>query len=324
MLACESFKLFMALVGLRSVKDGYAMLRALTPRKIALYAVPGLLYAFNNNLYLMLLSWVPPASFAALLHTRALWAGLMYKILGRPMSGRQWVGLTLLASGTSLAQYATAGKEEDNLAENSGASIAVAMTPAGLMAASLYAFISAFAGVFGELLLKSQASLHVANVPLYSWGVIFNAMMLFGGDHTVAVESGVLDASASGSMETDPLGSFASSEAAAESWIDEGGVWRGWDLPSTYLVMVLMATSGYAHGYVTREYGFIVKTMAIAASNVLVYILSVALFGAPLALGFIFGAGILFTGVVLYHTAPKAVAEVTATKKSDVSGDANA
>ena len=57
-------------------------------------------------------------------------------------------------------------------------------------------FNSAFAGVYSELLLKKDGSLHsihLQNMLLYSWGILFNGVALFVKDRERLAAHGLFD-----------------------------------------------------------------------------------------------------------------------------------
>lgn len=276
----ELFKLGMAASALRQVQGGWDSVRAFSVTMWLKFAVPAACYCLNNNIHLLVLSAVSPASFMVMLHTRALWAGLLFRcVLARRLSRRQWAALALLCSGAALAQWSTAGNDADNIAaERDGAGVAIAMTPTGLLLACLYAVISSFAGVYNEALLKTAGSysIHAANVPLYLWGSAFNFALLL-----------VAQRSRGGSNEA-----------------HAAGLTRGWEQWPTWATAMLMATSGLANGWVMKRFDNIVKILCIAASNSLVYGVSVIFLGTPLVPGFVVGGGAVLLSAYWYNVSP--------------------
>lgn len=79
----------------------------------------------------------------------------------------------------------------------------------GLLLTLFYTLLSTLAGVYSEVLLKKQdLSLSAANAALYAWGIVFNAIMLM-----------------------------------MQSQQGEGGFFRGWEYPVTWMTLMFMVSA---------------------------------------------------------------------------------
>lgn len=141
-------------------------------RKESVYfGVPALCYMVNNNIEFEVLKYMPPAMYQTLNNLKILTTGvLVHFFLGRKLRNMQWAALMMLMFGAMLAQtnpssFAASG---ENLTY-------------GLLLLVPYCFISAFAGVFSELMMKKNFndSIHMQNGILYTFGFVFNLLWYF-------------------------------------------------------------------------------------------------------------------------------------------------
>ena len=110
------------------------------------------------------------------------------------LSDVQIVAILLLAAGAAVSQFPIclqvcdeAGQLEDSI----GAQTAIIGAAVALVACVL----SAFGGVYSELLLKKDGalhSIHLQNLLLYGWGVIFNSLALLVKDRERIASGGLL------------------------------------------------------------------------------------------------------------------------------------
>jgi len=180
----------------------YAMLpasarshRALHISDALRFAAPAFVYFVNNNLIFVILTYVNSTTFQILSSLKTVFTGLLFRlILKRILSDVQAVSILLLACGAAVSQFPIclqacndAGELEDSV---SGAGAVV-----GATVAVLACLLSAFGGVYSELLLKKDGnlhSIHLQNMLLYSWGVLFNALALAFKDRKHIAEGGLL------------------------------------------------------------------------------------------------------------------------------------
>lgn len=212
-------------------ENGLGELRRLTLGGFLKYGVPGFLYMINNNLFLTVLTMMPPAYFQLLLNSRVVWTGLAFRwFMGRELTKRQWIASFTLLLGCVLSQYGGSA---------SGDSVTV-VSATGLILTGVYCAISVSASVYNELLMKTEPSLHVANVQLYAFGVLFNVFTLL--------------------WQSDSAG---------------GGFWRGWQLSTTWAICCFNVVIGLLISRVMKNFDSIMKIFCIACSNLLVYCVSV-------------------------------------------------
>jgi len=183
---------------------------------------------------------------------------------------------------------------EAGTADGSEASDVPQFTLQSLMLTLLYTWISVAAGVYNESLLKSSTrSIHLANVPLYMWGVAFNAVIMLLGDSQSTADVGGAD-------------------------IDAGGFWRGWDRPATWFLMVLQALIGLGISVLMRQFDNVVKILCVSTSNVLVYIVGVVVLGYPLEPTFVAGGTLVLGAAYVYNVSGASKDSGTEVKKSSL------
>ncbi|KAH9505126.1 hypothetical protein Btru_059619 [Bulinus truncatus] len=121
----------------------------LTLNVILPFALPALCYTINNNLAVFMQTQMDPATYVVLGNLKIVTTAMLYKIIIRN---------TVALEGKSLA-----------LSE-------IHITFLGLATLLCYCFISGFAGVFTEYILKKHLELSVfyQNILLYLFGVLFN------------------------------------------------------------------------------------------------------------------------------------------------------
>ncbi|KAG0223087.1 hypothetical protein BGW42_006108, partial [Actinomortierella wolfii] len=135
---------------------------------ILLFAVPGAIYFFNNNLTFVLLSLMPAPTYVVLSNLKILTTGLFsYWFLHRHLSSKQWVSLGLLFLSTAISQIDL----------DKGISLAISIQAFLLMI--LFCSLSAAASVFSEYVMKDRfgdESIHLQNMKLYMFGILFNGI----------------------------------------------------------------------------------------------------------------------------------------------------
>jgi len=223
------------------------------------YAVPGFLYCINNNLLFTVLVLIPPAVYQQLINLRTVECGIMYHLQGRPLSRRQWWGILAITAGSILCQM----KSLELSAE-------MAFSILGVTLCIVSTWISTIAGVINENLLKSDVNFYIANIQLYSYGIVFNLLFQF---------------------------------FRAQLHSREGNMWRGWDHFSTYVMCLVMAMTGLWTAAVMKQYDNIVKIICIALSNFLTFTVGVCYFGnQEFSVPFCIGALLTCSGACLYNS----------------------
>jgi hypothetical protein len=184
----------------------------------------------NNNLFIFALRLVPGSIFQMLLNLRSLYTGILFYFLGRQLSGRQWSSLVLLCFGTVLCQYVNMEDTGSMIAWQSGVTLSI-----------IYGVISVAAGVWTELLLKKGANIYLDNAQLYFYGIWFN----LGG--VLMLQWGT--------------------EAEGGGGKTPAGVFRGWELASTWTICLNIAATGLIVSAIFKYYDNIVKIFAVTVSN---------------------------------------------------------
>jgi hypothetical protein len=171
---------------------GLQDLRRITPASFLKYGVPSLIYAVNNNLDLFIMTVMSGATFQLLLNSRVVWTGLAFRwLLNRHLTRQQWVASCVLLLGCALSQMSSAASSSGAAAHGGGDGVVVppAVSLYGFALAMVYCLLSVTASVYNELLMKTEPSLHLSNIQLYSFGVLMNLAGLF---YQVRVKCGVL------------------------------------------------------------------------------------------------------------------------------------
>eukprot|EP00658_Telonema_sp_P-2_P045255 TRINITY_DN3319_c0_g1_i2.p1 TRINITY_DN3319_c0_g1~~TRINITY_DN3319_c0_g1_i2.p1 ORF type:complete len:379 (+),score=98.31 TRINITY_DN3319_c0_g1_i2:117-1253(+) len=171
-LVMETLKLgvsYFKLKGELSPDELGAAFRSIKPKDMLMYGVPGLCYAFNNNLEIVALRFMDPATNRLLNNLKIVSTALMFRsIMSKQITGQQVVALAMLLCGSCLASTAHGSGQDGELY----------VTTAGILVMILYGFVSGFAGVFNEYIMKqgvgADLSIHLQNLLLYSWGILLN------------------------------------------------------------------------------------------------------------------------------------------------------
>ncbi|CAB1337050.1 unnamed protein product [Coregonus sp. 'balchen'] len=142
---------------------------------VAPYAVPALLYAFNNNLVVLMQIYMDPSSFQVLSNLKIASTALLYtSCLGKRLRSAQWLALGILMGAGVCHSYSSLDLEDSGQTEDQ-ASSRLHITAWGLVLVLVYCFISGLAAVYTERVLKSQRlPLSLQNVYLYVFGVAIN------------------------------------------------------------------------------------------------------------------------------------------------------
>lgn len=155
------------------------------------YAVPALLYAFNNNLVVSMQAHMDPSSFQVLSNLKIASTALLYtSCLGKRLRPGQWIALIFLMGAGLLHSYSSLDPERlDQLEDDTHPRLHI--TAWGLFLMLVYCFISGLAAVYTEKVLKSQRlPLSLQNLFLYVFGVGINLVSHFSSS---GGENGFLD-----------------------------------------------------------------------------------------------------------------------------------
>ncbi|KAJ1628967.1 nucleotide-sugar transporter-domain-containing protein [Pavlovales sp. CCMP2436] len=148
-----------------------------TRREQLLYAIPGALYTFDNNLVFIILRYLDAASLAVLWNVKIVFTALGLRLLvGRRLLASQWLALGVLTLGVTVSHVdrlwvVVYGCSTDacSTPRDMTYAIGAAMTLVATAVVSI-------ANVVEEKLLKDrlETPLYCQNVVLYAWGVFFN------------------------------------------------------------------------------------------------------------------------------------------------------
>jgi hypothetical protein len=310
-LVVEILKLFVSLFGMWSHDKKFTELRTSTWSQFFKYSIPGILYAINNNIFLIVLLQLSPALFQLLLNLRVVWTAFIFKfMLGRQVSGKQWIAISCLIIGCVLSQSSTVHSVQQISSSTTKSLTATSIADStetdmnasalGLILVAAYTLISTSAGVINEVLLKSGVSLHTANFQLYFFGVILNffALMQQGLNRHNAVGSGSQSHNVNDSTH---LHHDKQSFMSVHMWQE---YFRGWDEPITITIAVLMAISGLLISRIMQKFDSIIKIYCVAVSNLSVYLYLVFIDGQSITISFLV-AFILVSGSAYYYQIEK-------------------
>lgn len=135
---------------------------------LLLFAVPGAIYFFNNNLTFILLSLMPAPTYVVLSNLKILTTGLFsYWFLHRLLTKPQWISLGILFFSTAISQV--------DLEKG----LSLSISPQAFLLMILFCSLSAAASVFSEYVMKERfanESIHLQNIKLYMFGILFNGI----------------------------------------------------------------------------------------------------------------------------------------------------
>lgn len=149
-------------------------------RDVLHFAVPALVYFANNNLMFFIIARINATQFQILSCLKTVFTALLFRaVLCRILSTAKWAAIVTLASGAASSQIHQTCAVLARGEEGSGYSAEHSDATLGVFATVLSSFLSSFAGIYSEMLLKKDAqlhSIHLQNSMLYAWGVVFNTI----------------------------------------------------------------------------------------------------------------------------------------------------
>ena len=273
--------------------------RALSRRDVLQFSVPAFVYFVNNNLTFIILMYVNSTTFQILSALKTVATGILFRvILKRELDAVQRAAIILLACGAATSQFPICQGCGSQLFDPSNATQVAAAAAAaeeaakpnswsgsdaiiGVAVSLLACFNSAFAGVYSELLLKKDGSLHsihLQNMLLYAWGILFNGIALLVKDRERVIARGLFDGY-----------SFA--------------VW---------LLVTNNALNGLAISAILKFANNIVRVFAHTMAMMLTMILEVLLVSAPLSPQLCVSITVVSCSTFLYNSKPPPKKVVTA------------
>ena len=159
------------------------------------FAVPALVYFFNNNIVFLIMSKISSTDFQILSCLKTVFTAVLFRcILSRSLSVVQWASVVTLACGAASSQIKKQCGSVTVAEHGSGDAIQLSDAVVGALATVASCLLSSFAGVYSELLLKKDGnlhSIHLQNLMLYAWGVVLNLIGLVWIDGNIVLSRGV-------------------------------------------------------------------------------------------------------------------------------------
>merc|ERR1712232_201338 len=252
----------------------------------AIYSVPGLPYAVQNQLIFYAVANLQPAMFQLASKMKFVSTALLSRIvLKKTLTQVQWIGIVLLMLGLVVSKSplimgcgshhsvpvpATSDKSPA-LAQDqvqTGASYDNSRFVVGMMLVTVTSTLSGASGIANEFLLKQHdegVSVLLKNAQLYLWGVVFNG---FGC---------ILEVTSKGN--SDPLHGFG---------------------PWTWVIVFLRSCEGVSISFIMQYMDNIVKCFVSAALVYTTALSSYLIFGEAIDLIFLLGLLICSLALVLY------------------------
>ncbi|KAL3993791.1 Nucleotide-sugar transporter family protein [Acanthocheilonema viteae] len=153
-------------------------------------AVPAFLYVVQNNLLFIALSKLDAATYQVTYQFKILTTAIFsVTLLGRKLNSQKWISLLLLTVGVALVQLPTdLNKVTSSTAKSFLSTDADKMV--GLFTVIAACFLSGFAGVYLEKVLKSSTSLWMRNLQLAFFSIIGGFFMVWFYDSEQVNEYG--------------------------------------------------------------------------------------------------------------------------------------
>ncbi|XP_017147832.1 UDP-N-acetylglucosamine transporter [Drosophila miranda] len=259
--------------------------------------VPSLVYIVQNNLLYVSASHLDAATYQVTYQLKILTTAMFaVVILRRKLLTTQWGALLLLVMGIVLVQLAQtvtspSGSSDSSSSSSStggGAASSSSAIPEqnrmlGLWSALGACFLSGFAGIYFEKILKgAEISVWIVNVQLSLLSIPFGLLTCFVND---------------------------------ASRIFEHGFFHGYDFFVWYLVL-LQAGGGLIVAVVVKYADNILKGFATSLAIIISCVASIYIFDFNLTLQFSFGAALVIASIFMYgydpsRSGPKTTAQTT-------------
>jgi len=222
-------------------------------------SIPAAGYFMSNNINFFVVQYLGPTTFQLLSSLKIVSTAILFRaIMGVYLSGIKWKMLILVTLGCSVSQLGS-----------SNASLSDSCT--GYALKFLNVLITGLASVYNEKILKSSqvVSVHLQNLLLYLWGVLFAVCSL---------------------LTTTPSAFWSPKELL-----------KGYT-PITFLIVINYALVGLATSFVLKYLDNIAKALAAAASIFFVAIFSYIFFLEPLTTNLVLGMGIVVISCEVFYT----------------------
>lgn len=251
-------------------------------KSVRLFPIPSVIYLIHNNVQFATLTYVDTSTYQIMGNLKIVTTGILFRLfLQRKLSNLQWMGIILLAIGTTTSQVKGCGEPScDSL---------FSAPIQGYMLGILSACLSALAGVYTEFLMKkNNDSLYWQNVQLYTFGAIFNMARLIVDDFRSGFEKG--------------------------PWW--GRLFHGYSI-STWMVVLNLGSSGLLVSWLMKYADNIVKVYSSSMAMLLTMILSVYMFNFKPTLQLFLGIIICMMSVHMYFAPPSMLVDLPVVAKPD-------
>lgn len=242
--------------------------------------LPAVIYTFQNNLLFLALSNLDAATFQVTYQLKILTTAIFsVLLLNKILTKQQWVSQMVLIAGVVLIQLAKMHKsaaQEVNNKENLGNYVI------GLVSVITCSILSAFAGVYFELLVKrnnqnsntekkdsfanTSNSLWMKNVQLASWSVILGFFAIIYNDGSIVFQK---------------------------------GFFYGFN-PFLWFLIMVNSLGGLLVSLVVKYADNIMKGFATSISIIVSTVVSIYCLGVTVPLNFFVGAAVVMYAVFLY------------------------
>ncbi|XP_005094970.1 UDP-N-acetylglucosamine transporter [Aplysia californica] len=224
--------------------------------------VPSLVYVLQNNLLYIAVSNLDAATFQVTYQLKILTTAIFsVAMLKKQLSRFQWFSLVILFVGVAIVQMQP---------ENTGSKTKVATEQSpikGLVAVIISCFMSGFAGVYFEKILKgTRQSVWLRNIQLGALGAVIGLVTMYVKDGAT---------------------------------VQEKGFFNGYDLV-VWFVVCLQSFGGLLVAVVVKYADNILKGFATSAAIILSCVASMYFFEFQLSLQFTVGAAMVMLAVYVY------------------------
>ncbi|CAF1130644.1 unnamed protein product [Rotaria sp. Silwood1] len=160
------------------------------PYETSKLAIPSGLYAIQNNLLFLALSYLNAATYQVSYQLKILTTALCSVfMLKKTIEKHQWFSLCMLAIGVAFVTWPS--PEEVNKRSTTQSEITWYQQSIGFGAVLLASMTSGFAGVYFEKILKTgPTSVWVRNIQLALFGTFFGLVIVFCFDYKAVMDKG--------------------------------------------------------------------------------------------------------------------------------------
>lgn len=239
------------------------------PRDTLKVSVPAIVYYIQNNLIYVGATHLDAATAQVTYQLKILTTAIFSVfLLKKSLSKSQWLALLILFAGVALVQLVQLNKSNHSPSSNGQSPLI------GFLAILCACFLSGFAGVYFEMILKgsNDVSLWIRNIQLASFAVPFGLIQVFVTDYSI---------------------------------VSEKGFFFGYSA-LTWTVILLQAQGGLLVAVVVKYADNILKGFATSLAIIISSIVSVYLFNFEITFQFVLGTFLVISSIFLYSKQPSA------------------